>query len=185
MFVLCIILFYVYFQYVIAYVTFLRMFFCCLPFVLLCFFLYFMYVCFFFFICFVIFVSFVLFFFFKQKTACEMRISDWSSDVCSSDLITPPPGTNAMALERLAEFWRRLGVNVETMDPEHHDLVLAVTSHLPHLIAYTIVGTASDLEDVTRSGDWKRLVTGKRGSVRVDLGGCRYIKKKKNKITSS
>src|SRR3546814_5215658 len=82
-------------------------------------------------------------------------------------IITPPPGTNAMALERLAEFWRRLGANVETMDPEHHDLVLAVTSHLPHLIAYTIVGTASDLEDVTRSEVIKYSAGGFRDFTRI------------------
>lgn len=82
-------------------------------------------------------------------------------------IITPPPGTNAMALERLAEFWRRLGANVETMDPQHHDLVLAVTSHLPHLIAYTIVGTASDLEDVTRSEVIKYSAGGFRDFTRI------------------
>lgn len=66
-------------------------------------------------------------------------------------IITPPAGAPALAVERLTEFWRRLGSDVEVMEPAHHDLVLAVTSHLPHLIAYTIVGTASDLETVTRS----------------------------------
>src|SRR3546814_11461844 len=67
-----------------------------------------------------------------------MLISDWSSDVCSSDL-------------RVADFWRQLGAEIEQMAPDHHDRVLAITSHLPHLIAYTIVGTASDLEEVTQS----------------------------------
>jgi cyclohexadieny/prephenate dehydrogenase len=65
-------------------------------------------------------------------------------------ILTPPPGEEAAA-ERLAAFWRGLGAKVATMSPEHHDLVLAVTSHLPHLIAYTIVGTADDLSAVTRS----------------------------------
>jgi cyclohexadieny/prephenate dehydrogenase len=65
-------------------------------------------------------------------------------------ILTPPPGEDA-ATERLAAFWRGLGAKVDTMSPEHHDLVLAVTSHLPHLIAYTIVGTADDLSAVTRS----------------------------------
>jgi cyclohexadieny/prephenate dehydrogenase len=66
-------------------------------------------------------------------------------------ILTPPPGADKDAVERLATFWRALGANVETMTAEHHDLVLAVTSHLPHLIAYTIVGTADELGQVTRS----------------------------------
>ena len=66
-------------------------------------------------------------------------------------ILTPPPGADAAAVERLAAFWRLLGANVETMSAEHHDLVLGITSHLPHLIAYTIVGTADELGQVTRS----------------------------------
>jgi cyclohexadieny/prephenate dehydrogenase len=66
-------------------------------------------------------------------------------------ILTPPPDADKNAIERLAAFWRALGANVETMSAEHHDLVLAVTSHLPHLIAYTIVGTADELGQVTRS----------------------------------
>jgi cyclohexadieny/prephenate dehydrogenase len=66
-------------------------------------------------------------------------------------ILTPPEGADAAAVERLAAFWRALGARVETMTAEHHDLVLAVTSHLPHLIAYTIVGTADELGAVTRS----------------------------------
>jgi cyclohexadieny/prephenate dehydrogenase len=66
-------------------------------------------------------------------------------------ILTPPEGADAKAVERLAAFWRALGANVEVMGAEHHDLVLAVTSHLPHLIAYTIVGTADELAQVTRS----------------------------------
>src|SRR3954469_17723515 len=66
-------------------------------------------------------------------------------------ILTPPPDANPDAVERLAAFWRMLGANVETMTADHHDLVLAVTSHLPHLIAYTIVGTADELGQVTRS----------------------------------
>lgn len=61
-------------------------------------------------------------------------------------ILTPPPGADAGAVERVSELWRRAGSNVELMDPHHHDRVLAVTSHLPHLISYTIVGTAADLE---------------------------------------
>lgn len=66
-------------------------------------------------------------------------------------ILTPPAGTDPAAVEKLAAFWRVLGANVETMTPEHHDLVLAITSHLPHLIAYTIVGTANELGQVTES----------------------------------
>jgi cyclohexadieny/prephenate dehydrogenase len=66
-------------------------------------------------------------------------------------ILTPPPGTDQGATDRVAAFWRRLGANVETMSAEHHDLVLGITSHLPHLIAYTIVGTAEELSQVTRS----------------------------------
>src|SRR5215467_5846633 len=66
-------------------------------------------------------------------------------------ILTPPQGTEPAAVDRLAAFWRLLGANVQTMAADHHDLVLAITSHLPHLIAYTIVGTADELEAVTRS----------------------------------
>ena len=64
-------------------------------------------------------------------------------------ILTPPPGTDPEAVERMRDFWQRLGANVDVMTPEHHDLVLAITSHVPHLIAYNIVGTAAHLE----SGD--------------------------------
>jgi len=74
----------------------------------------------------------------------ELFINRWC-------ILTPPPGTDDKAVERLAQFWRALGAKVATMSPEHHDLVLAVTSHLPHLIAYTIVGTADELGEVTES----------------------------------
>ena len=62
-------------------------------------------------------------------------------------IITPPPGTDAEAVTRVSSLWRAVGSEVDSMDPHHHDMVLAITSHLPHLIAYTIVGTATDLED--------------------------------------
>ena len=62
-------------------------------------------------------------------------------------IITPPPGTDAEAVTRVESLWRAVGSEVDTMDPHHHDMVLAITSHLPHLIAYTIVGTATDLEN--------------------------------------
>ncbi|MGH6771312.1 MAG: prephenate/arogenate dehydrogenase family protein [Xanthobacteraceae bacterium] len=74
----------------------------------------------------------------------ELFVSRWC-------ILTPPENADKDAVERLAAFWRLIGANVETMTAEHHDLVLAVTSHLPHLIAYTIVGTADELSQVTRS----------------------------------
>lgn len=82
-------------------------------------------------------------------------------------ILTPPEGADADAVERLAEFWRSLGANVEVMKPDHHDLVLAVTSHLPHLIAYTIVSTADELEDVTRSEVLKFSAGGFRDFTRI------------------
>jgi len=61
-------------------------------------------------------------------------------------ILTPPAGTDPAATERVADLWRAAGMRLEVMDALHHDQVLAITSHLPHLIAYTIVGTATDLE---------------------------------------
>jgi cyclohexadieny/prephenate dehydrogenase len=82
-------------------------------------------------------------------------------------IITPPEPSNLLLLSGLVEFWEALGANVEIMDAEHHDLVLAVTSHLPHLIAYTIVGTASDLEAVTQSEVIKYSAGGFRDFTRI------------------
>jgi len=83
-------------------------------------------------------------------------------------ILTPPEGTDAAAVDKLAAFWRMLGANVETMaSPEHHDLVLAITSHLPHLIAYTIVGTADELAEVTRSEVLKFSAGGFRDFTRI------------------
>jgi len=82
-------------------------------------------------------------------------------------IITPPPETNPEHVARLVTFWEALGAMVETMDPQHHDHVLAVTSHIPHLIAYTIVGTASDLEQVTRSEVIKFSAGGFRDFTRI------------------
>jgi cyclohexadieny/prephenate dehydrogenase len=82
-------------------------------------------------------------------------------------IITPPEPTNLLLLTALVEFWEALGANVEIMDAQHHDLVLAVTSHLPHLIAYTIVGTASDLEEVTRGEVIKYSAGGFRDFTRI------------------
>ena len=82
-------------------------------------------------------------------------------------IITPPEPTDLLKLTALVEFWEALGANVEIMDAKHHDLVLAVTSHLPHLIAYTIVGTASDLEDVTEGEVIKYSAGGFRDFTRI------------------
>jgi cyclohexadieny/prephenate dehydrogenase len=90
----------------------------------------------------------------------ELFINRWC-------ILTPPANADAGAVEKLAGFWRALGANVEVMSPEHHDLVLAVTSHLPHLIAYTIVGTADELEDVTRSEVLKFSAGGFRDFTRI------------------
>ena len=62
-------------------------------------------------------------------------------------ILTPSPDTDTEAIARITALWRVVGSEVDTMDPRHHDMVLAITSHLPHLIAYTIVGTATELED--------------------------------------
>ena len=82
-------------------------------------------------------------------------------------IVTPPADADPVAIARVSELWRRIGADVETMDAAHHDLVLAITSHLPHLIAYTIVGTASDLEDVTRSEVIKYSAGGFRDFTRI------------------
>jgi cyclohexadieny/prephenate dehydrogenase len=82
-------------------------------------------------------------------------------------ILTPPENADPLAVERVAEFWRRLGAEIETMAPDHHDRVLAITSHLPHLIAYTIVGTASDMEEVTQSEVIKYSAGGFRDFTRI------------------
>jgi cyclohexadieny/prephenate dehydrogenase len=82
-------------------------------------------------------------------------------------ILTPPPGTDAAALESLKRFWRGLGSDVEVMEARHHDLVLAITSHLPHLIAYNIVGTADDLEGVTQGEVMKFSAGGFRDFTRI------------------
>ena len=82
-------------------------------------------------------------------------------------IMTPPEGTDPKAVDKLAAFWRLLGANVEKMSAEHHDLVLAITSHLPHLIAYTIVGTADEMQTVTRSEVLKFSAGGFRDFTRI------------------
>ena len=82
-------------------------------------------------------------------------------------ILTPPPGSDETAVERLAELWRRTGSNIEIMEPAHHDRVLAITSHLPHIIAYTIVSTATDLADATQSEVIKFSAGGFRDFTRI------------------
>jgi cyclohexadieny/prephenate dehydrogenase len=82
-------------------------------------------------------------------------------------ILTPAAGAPDAAVARVSAFWEALGADVELMDARHHDLVLAITSHLPHLIAYTIVGTASDLEEVTRSEVIKYSAGGFRDFTRI------------------
>jgi cyclohexadieny/prephenate dehydrogenase len=82
-------------------------------------------------------------------------------------LLVPPDGADPVAVDRLARLWRAMGASVETMDPAHHDLVLAVTSHVPHLIAYTMVGVADDLRRVTDSEVVKYSAAGFRDFTRI------------------
>ncbi|MDJ0448950.1 prephenate/arogenate dehydrogenase family protein [Methylocystis sp. JR02] len=82
-------------------------------------------------------------------------------------ILTPLEGADVAAVARLANFWTRIGAKVETMSPEHHDKVLALTSHLPHLIAYNIVGTADDFGEQTRSEVIKFSASGFRDFTRI------------------
>jgi cyclohexadieny/prephenate dehydrogenase len=82
-------------------------------------------------------------------------------------ILTPQPGTDPAALEKLTRFWERCGSKIDTMDIEHHDMVLAIVSHLPHIIAYNIVGTADDLETVTKSEVIKYSASGFRDFTRL------------------
>jgi cyclohexadieny/prephenate dehydrogenase len=90
----------------------------------------------------------------------ELFVNRWS-------ILTPVEGTDPAATETLKAFWEKIGANVAVMTPEHHDLVLAITSHLPHLIAYTIVGTANELGDVTESEVLKFSAGGFRDFTRI------------------
>ncbi len=82
-------------------------------------------------------------------------------------ILTPPPGTNEDAVEKLAELWRHCGSMVDIMEAQHHDHVLAITSHLPHLIAYSIVSTASGVEESTRAEVAKFSASGFRDFTRI------------------
>lgn len=82
-------------------------------------------------------------------------------------ILTPPKDADEIAVASLEEFWTALGSRVEIMEAEHHDLVLAITSHVPHLIAYNIVGTANDMEAVTQSEVIKYSAGGFRDFTRI------------------
>ncbi len=82
-------------------------------------------------------------------------------------LLTPPAGTDPEAVERIAELWRRCGSMVQVMEPNHHDRVLAIVSHLPHLIAFTICGTADDLADESRQEVLRFAASGFRDFTRI------------------
>lgn len=82
-------------------------------------------------------------------------------------LLTPLPGVDPEAVERIIELWRRCGADIEVMDPAHHDRVVAIVSHLPHLIAFTICGTADDLADESRQQVMKFAAAGFRDFTRI------------------
>ena len=82
-------------------------------------------------------------------------------------ILTPPEGTSQEAVDKVTAFWRQAGMKVEIMTAEHHDRVLAITSHLPHLIAYNIVGTVADLENATQREVIKYAAGGFRDFTRI------------------
>ena len=82
-------------------------------------------------------------------------------------ILTPPAGTDEAAVEKVADLWRAAGSMIEVMEPARHDQVLAITSHLPHLIAFTICGTAGDLEDVLQQEVIKFSASGFRDFTRI------------------
>lgn len=82
-------------------------------------------------------------------------------------ILTPPPSASIKGVEKVTALWEACGAKIEIMDAQHHDLVLGITSHLPHLIAYTIVGTADDLEDDIKSEVIKFSASGFRGFTRI------------------
>lgn len=95
-----------------------------------------------------------------QSGFAELFVNRWC-------ILTPMRHTELRAVEKLTMFWEALGSNIEIMDPEHHDLVLGITSHLPHLIAYTIVGTATDLEEDLKGEVIKFSASGFRDFTRI------------------
>jgi cyclohexadieny/prephenate dehydrogenase len=90
----------------------------------------------------------------------ELFINRWC-------VLTPAADVDKAAVSKLSSFWTALGSNVETMDAAHHDMVLAITSHIPHLVAYNIVGTVADLEQTTQSEVIKFSASGFRDFTRI------------------
>jgi cyclohexadieny/prephenate dehydrogenase len=90
----------------------------------------------------------------------ELFINRWC-------VLTPGAEADRTAVSKLSAFWTALGSNVETMDAGHHDMVLAITSHIPHLVAYNIVGTVADLEQDTQSEVIKFSASGFRDFTRI------------------
>jgi cyclohexadieny/prephenate dehydrogenase len=90
----------------------------------------------------------------------DLFVNRWS-------ILTPPEGADPQAVATVRALWEGLGANVEVMTAEHHDMVLAITSHVPHLIAYNIVGTAAHLEEVTQSEVMKFAAGGFRDFTRI------------------
>lgn len=82
-------------------------------------------------------------------------------------IVTPLPGSDPVALEKVREMWRRCGSMIETLDPATHDRVVAIVSHLPHLIAFTICGTADDLAEETKEAVLKFAASGFRDFTRI------------------
>lgn len=82
-------------------------------------------------------------------------------------VLTPYEKSRKQDIEKVKNFWERLGMNVDEMSPEYHDLVLAITSHIPHLIAYNIVGTATNLAEITRKEVTKYAAGGFRDFTRI------------------
>jgi cyclohexadieny/prephenate dehydrogenase len=82
-------------------------------------------------------------------------------------ILTPPKNTNQNAVEKISDLWKKMGSMVEVMEPEHHDQVLAITSHLPHLIAYSIVDTATNLQDDLKQEVIKFSASGFRDFTRI------------------
>ena len=95
-----------------------------------------------------------------QAGFAELFVNRWC-------ILTPLPHTELRAVEKLTGFWEALGSNIEIMEAGHHDLVLGITSHLPHLIAYTIVGTATDLEEDMKGEVIKFSASGFRDFTRI------------------
>lgn len=95
-----------------------------------------------------------------DSALAELFVGRWT-------ILTPAETTDTDAVEKVSALWRRFGARIDTMDAAHHDMVLAITSHIPHLIAYNIVGTAAHLEEVTQSEVIKFSAGGFRDFTRI------------------